>query len=48
MRGFGNGVEEQRQYFRSRTRQDEPASLAVQRHRFQERWVAVLTELAAA
>jgi len=57
MRGFGSftsaarfcsGFEEQRQYFRSRTRQDERVSLAEQRRLFRERWAAVLTELAAA
>ncbi len=56
-RGFGSvtaaarfcgGFEEQRQSFRSRTRQDEPVSLAERRRRFQGRRVAVLTELAAA
>ena len=45
---FCRGFEEQRQYFRSRTRQDEPVSLDAHRRRFQERWAAVLTELAAA
>jgi len=57
MRGFGSftsaarfcsGFEEQRQYFRSRTRQDERVSLAEQRRLFRERWAAVLTELAIA
>ncbi len=57
MRGFGSfgsaarfctGFEEQRQYFRPRTRQYERVSLAAQRHLFQGRWAAVLTELAAA
>lgn len=57
MRGFGSfasaarfctGFEEQRQYFRPRTRQYERVTLAEQRLRFQERWAAVLTELAAA
>ncbi len=57
LRGFGSftaaarccsGFEEQRQYFRSRTRQDERVSLAEQRRLFRERWAAVLTDLAAA
>jgi transposase-like protein len=57
MRGFGSvesaarfctGFEEQRQYFRPRTRQHEHVTLAEQRLRFQERWAAMLTELAAA
>ena len=57
MRGFGSftsaarfcsGFEEQRQYFRSRTRPDERVSLAEQRRLFRERWAAVLTELATA
>ncbi len=57
MRGFGSfaaaarfctGFEEQRQYFRLRTRQYERVTLAEQRLRFQERWAALLTELAAA
>ena len=57
MRGFGSfvsaarfctGFEEQRQYFRPRTRQGERVSLVEQRRRFQERWAALLTELAAA
>ncbi len=57
MRGFGNvtaagrfcrAYEEQRQYFRARHRPYERVSLAAQRHRFQGRWAAVLTELAAA
>lgn len=57
MRGFGSfasaarfctGFEEQRQYFRPRTRQYEHITLADQRRQFQERWAAVLTELAAA
>jgi len=57
MRGFGSftaaarccsGFAEQRQYFRSRTRQDERVSLAEQRRLFRERWAALLTELAIA
>ncbi len=53
MHGFGNfvsasrfctGFEEQRQYFRPRTTQYEQISLAEQRHRFQNRWAAVLTK----
>jgi len=57
MRGFGSfasaarcctGFAEQRQYFRPRTRQYERVTLAEQRLRFQERWAALLTELAAA
>ena len=57
MRGFGSfasaarfctAFEEQRQYFRARTRQDEPVSLAEQRRRFRERWATVMAELAAA
>ena len=57
MRGFGSfasaarfctGFAEQRQYFRPRTRQYECVTLAAQRRRFQERWAAMLAELAAA
>jgi len=57
MRGFGSfasaarfcaGFEEQRQYFLPRTRLDERVTSAEQRLRFQERWAALLTELAAA
>ncbi len=57
MRGFGScasaarfctGFEEQRQYFRPRTRQYACVTLAAQRRRFQERWAVMLTELAAA
>ncbi len=57
MPGFGNvtaagrfcrAYEEQRQYFRARHRPYERVSLATQRRRFQDRWAAVLTELAAA
>ena len=57
MRGFGSfasaarfctGFEEQRQYFRAVARSGERVSLAERRHRFQERWAAVMAELAAA
>jgi putative transposase len=57
MRGFGRFVaaarfcaafEEQRQYFRPVTRSGERISLAERRCRFQERWAAVMAELAAA
>jgi len=57
MRGFGafhsaarfcSAFEEQRQYFRPRTRQHECVTLAAQRRRFQERWAVMLTELAVA
>jgi putative transposase len=57
MRGFGSftsaarfcaGFEEQRQYFRSRTRRYERVPLAEQRRLFRERWAAALTALAAA
>jgi hypothetical protein len=57
MRGFGAfasaarfcvGFEEQRQYFRAQARSDERVSLAERRRRFQERWAAVMAELAAA
>src|SRR3712207_32047 len=57
MRGFGcfasaarfcTSFEEQRQYFRARSRAGERPSLAEQRRRFQERWEAVLAELEAA
>ena len=57
MRGFGSfasaarfcaDFEEQRQYFRPRTRPDERVSLAEQRRQFRDRWAAVLTEMAAA
>ncbi len=57
MRGFGSvtaadrfcrAYEEQRQYFRARSRPYERVSLAAQRHLFRDRWAAVLTELAAA
>jgi transposase-like protein len=57
MRGFGAfasaarfcaGFEEQRQYFRAQARSGGPVSLAARRRRFQERWAAVMAELAAA
>ncbi len=57
MRGFGNvtaadrfcrAYEEQRRYFRAGTSMHERISLADQRCRFQDRWAAVLTEMAAA
>src|SRR3954451_19846357 len=57
LRGFGAfasaarfcaGFEEQRQYFRAQARSDERVSLAERRRRFQERWAAVMAELAAA
>ena len=57
MRGFGSFVsaarfcpafEEQRQYFRAVNRSGERVSLAERRHRFQERWAAIMAELAAA
>jgi putative transposase len=56
MRGFGSfasaarfcpAFEEQRQYFRAVRQSGEPVSLAERRHRFQERWAAVMAELAA-
>ncbi|MDP9375557.1 MAG: IS6 family transposase [Chloroflexota bacterium] len=57
MRGFGNVTaagrfcrahEEQRHYFRARSRPHERVPLADQRDLFRTRWTAVLTELAAA
>ena len=57
MRGFGSfasaarfctGFEEQRQYLRAQARSGERASLAERRRRFQERWAAAMTEMAAA
>ena len=57
MRGFGSfasaarfctGYEEQRQYFRPLRQSGERVSLAERRCRFQERWAAVIAELAAA
>jgi len=57
MRGFGSFVsaarccpafEEQRQYFRAVRQSGDRVSLAERRHRFQERWAAVMVELAAA
>src|SRR4051812_5398244 len=56
-RGFGSfvsasrfctGFEDQRQYFRAQAWSGEPVSLAERRRRFQERWAAVMAELAAA
>ena len=56
MRGFGGftaaarfcvGFEGQRQYFRAQARSGERVSLAERRHRFQDRWAAVMVELAA-
>lgn len=57
MRGFGSfasaarfcaAFEEQHQHFRAPARSDERVSLAERRRRFQERWAAVMAELAAA
>ena len=57
MRGFGcfasaarfcPAFEEQRQYFRAQSRSGEPVSLTERRRRFQERWAAVMAEMAAA
>ena len=57
MRGFGAfasaarfcvGFEEQRQYFRPMHQSGERVSLADRRRSFQERWAAVMVELAAA
>ena len=57
MRGFGSfasaarccpAFEEQRQYFRTRTKMGERISLAEQRRLFQNRWARMLTALAAA
>src|SRR3954453_481030 len=57
MRGFGrvasaarfcSGFEGQGQSFRAVRQSGERVSLAERRHRFQERWVAVMAELAAA
>ena len=57
LRGFGSfaaaarcctGFAEHRQYFRLRTRQYERVTVAEHRLRFQERWAALLTALAAA
>ena len=44
---FCRAYEELRQSFRARTTMHERLALADQRHLFQERWAAVLTELAA-
>jgi transposase-like protein len=57
MRGFGSfasaarfcpAFEEQRQYFRPPTRSGEAVPLAARRRRFQERWAAMMTEMAVA
>ncbi len=57
MRGFGSvasaarfypAFEEQRQYFRTRTKLGERISLAEHRRLFQDRWARMLTALAAA
>ncbi|MDP9373023.1 MAG: IS6 family transposase [Chloroflexota bacterium] len=57
MRGFGSfaaadrfctGFEEQRQYFRSATRNGEHVSLAERRRLFRDRWAVVLSEMMAA
>jgi putative transposase len=57
MRGFGSfasaarfcpAFEEQRQYFRAQARSGEAVPLAARRHRFQDRWEAMMTEMAAA
>jgi len=57
MRGFGSfdsaarccsACAEQRQYFRAQARSGEPVALAERRRRFQDRWAAVMAELAAA
>jgi len=57
MRGFGAfasaarfcvGFEEQRQYFRAQARSDERVALSERRRRFQERWAAIMAELATA
>ncbi len=57
MRGFGSfasaarfcpAFEEQRQYFRARTRLGEHVSLADRRHRFRARWETLLSEVLAA
>ncbi len=42
------GFEEQRQYCRAQARSDERVALSERRHRFQERWAAVMAALAAA
>jgi hypothetical protein len=57
MRGFGSftaaarccpAFEEQRQYFRAQARSDGRISQAERRQRFQDRWAAVMAEMAAA
>jgi len=57
LRGFGSfaaaarcctGFAEQRQYFRAQARSGELVSLAERRRQFQDRWAAILAELAAA
>jgi hypothetical protein len=57
MRGFGSfasaarfcpAFEEQRQYFRARTRLGEHVSLADRRHRFRARWATLLGKVLAA
>ncbi len=57
LRGFGSFVsaarfcaafEEQRQYFRAVNQRGDRVSLAERRHRFQDRWAAIIAELAAA
>ncbi len=57
MHGFGSfasaarfcpAFEEQRQYFRPRTRLGERVSLRGRRHRFRTRWAALLDEVMAA
>lgn len=45
---FCAGFEEQRQYFRPLNQSGAHVSLAERRHRFRERWAAVIAELAAA
>ena len=45
---FCVGFEEQRQYFRAQACSGECVSLAERRRRFQERWAAVMAELADA
>ena len=56
-RGFGSfavaahfrpAFEEQRQYFRAVARSGQAVSLAERRHRFQERWTAIMDKLTAA
>ena len=56
-RGFGSfasaarfcaAFEEQRQYSRAQVRSGAPRSLAARRQRFQDRWAAVIADMAAA